>query len=307
MSNPVRLILRILLFVTLAVVGLGMFKVVKHGVIQYDSSWAVYLFALSFWGMMLRWDYKSGLKKKIKKEEYKVENEEKYNQIFLSIISHLLDFDSNSKDEEFKFIEKSFLRFFSEKKTDYLIASLIKDHLENKIDLEALCIAALTEFSESELDQMMYLIIGIATADKVLSNNEEAILIKIIDFTQFSKERYQSILAQFSYKTEERLKREKEQKKWDGMNWEERGQHHKEKERQRFANKKPLFSIEQAFDILELKSSATLKEVKKKFKKLAMKYHPDRLTGLGEEHIKIGEEKFKQLVDAYEILKRYLG
>ncbi|OIQ36587.1 MAG: hypothetical protein BM555_02410 [Crocinitomix sp. MedPE-SWsnd] len=283
-----------------------MFKVVKKGVIQQDSLW-IYLLFCSFWGLLLWRDFKSKQKNKIKKEEYNVENERKYNQVFLSLVSHLLGSNSSSKDKEFEFIQSSFLRFFSQKKTEHLLARLVKDHLENKLDLEALCIAARSEFSPNELDQMIYLLVGISTADKVLSNAEEKTLLQIVKFTYFSEERYESILAQFQYKTEEYIKNKKDEEHWDNMNWEERGKYHQEKERQRFDNKKPAFGIDQAFRILELQPSATLKQVKKKFKKLAMKYHPDRLSQLGEDHIRIGEEKFKQIVNAYEILKSHLG
>ena len=40
---------------------------------------------------------------------------------------------------------------------------------------------------------------------------------------------------------------------------------------------------------------------------MAMKYHPDKLTGLGEDVKKAGEEKFRSVKDAYDHLKKVRG
>jgi DnaJ like chaperone protein len=62
-----------------------------------------------------------------------------------------------------------------------------------------------------------------------------------------------------------------------------------------------------AYKMLEITKSATDSEVKKAYRKMAKKYHPDKLQGLGIEHIKGGEEKFLQIQDAYEKIKNERG
>ena len=47
--------------------------------------------------------------------------------------------------------------------------------------------------------------------------------------------------------------------------------------------------------------------MKKAYRKLARKYHPDKLQHLGEEHVKGAEEKFKQVQKAYEQLQNERG
>ena len=52
------------------------------------------------------------------------------------------------------------------------------------------------------------------------------------------------------------------------------------------------------YDILGLSKSASDSEIKSSYRKLAMKYHPDRNPG-----DKKAEEKFKEISESYEILK----
>lgn len=59
-------------------------------------------------------------------------------------------------------------------------------------------------------------------------------------------------------------------------------------------------SADKYYEILGLKKGATLSEVKKAYRNLALKYHPDRIGHLGEEYRKIAEEKFKSISEAHQ-------
>ena len=52
------------------------------------------------------------------------------------------------------------------------------------------------------------------------------------------------------------------------------------------------------YDILGLSKSASDSEIKSSYRKLAMKYHPDRNPG-----DKKAEDKFREIAESYEILK----
>ncbi len=62
-----------------------------------------------------------------------------------------------------------------------------------------------------------------------------------------------------------------------------------------------------AYKILEVESSATNEDVKKAYRRMAMKYHPDKLATMGEEIQHAAQEKFKKVNEAYELIKKERG
>jgi DnaJ like chaperone protein len=59
-----------------------------------------------------------------------------------------------------------------------------------------------------------------------------------------------------------------------------------------------------SYKILELEPSSTNDEVKKAYRRMAMKYHPDKVSHLGDDFRKSAEEKFKKVNEAYEKIKK---
>ena len=62
-----------------------------------------------------------------------------------------------------------------------------------------------------------------------------------------------------------------------------------------------------AYAVLELSPSASDDEVKSAYRRMAMKYHPDKVATLGPEVQKAASEKFRQIQEAYETIKRQRG
>ncbi len=62
-----------------------------------------------------------------------------------------------------------------------------------------------------------------------------------------------------------------------------------------------------AYKILEITPEASDDEVKKAYRKMAVKYHPDKVSHLGEDIQKAAKEKFQQVQDAYDKIKKERG
>ena len=62
-----------------------------------------------------------------------------------------------------------------------------------------------------------------------------------------------------------------------------------------------------AYAVLELSPSASDDDVKKAYRRMAMKYHPDKVSTLGPDVQRAASEKFRQVQEAYETIKRQRG
>jgi len=62
-----------------------------------------------------------------------------------------------------------------------------------------------------------------------------------------------------------------------------------------------------SYRILEIEPTSSDEEVKKAFRRMAMKYHPDKVSHLGEDFKKVAHEKFRKVQDAYDQIKKERG
>lgn len=76
-----------------------------------------------------------------------------------------------------------------------------------------------------------------------------------------------------------------------------------------FESIKSMFysAIDRDYKMLEITKNASIEEVKKAYRKMVKKYHPDKLVGLGKEHLKGAQEKFQNIQSAYERIKKERG
>ena len=62
-----------------------------------------------------------------------------------------------------------------------------------------------------------------------------------------------------------------------------------------------------AYTALEIEPSASDEEVKKAYRRMAMKYHPDKVANAGEQIRQQATEKFRKINEAYEHIKKARG
>jgi DnaJ like chaperone protein len=62
-----------------------------------------------------------------------------------------------------------------------------------------------------------------------------------------------------------------------------------------------------AYKVLEIEQAVTDEEVKKAYRKMALKLHPDKVAYLGEDFRKAAEAKFRKVNEAYETIKKERG
>ena len=76
-----------------------------------------------------------------------------------------------------------------------------------------------------------------------------------------------------------------------------------------FISIKAMFfkEIDGDYKILEIDKDVSDEDVKKSYRKMAVKYHPDKVSHLGEEFQHSAKEKFQKVQEAYENIKKQRG
>ena len=78
-----------------------------------------------------------------------------------------------------------------------------------------------------------------------------------------------------------------------------------------FSSIEAMFSkeknIDNAYDILGVSQTASDDQIKTVYRKMVKKYHPDKLTGVSEDVVKMAKEKFQSVKDAYDKIRQQRG
>lgn len=76
-----------------------------------------------------------------------------------------------------------------------------------------------------------------------------------------------------------------------------------------FESVKSMFyrDINSDYHILGIESTATEEEIKRAYRQMAIRYHPDKVMQMGEEYQKGAKEKFQKILEAYENIKKARG
>lgn len=138
----------------------------------------------------------------------------------------------------------------------------------------------------------------LAALDKVIDRKEEKLLIAIakqIGINEIGRENIR-------YKYRAFLTSEKEQKTENEKNKKQNQQQHENK--QATQEQKRNF-LSDYYQILEIEETATIIEIKKAYRQMAIKYHPDKVLHQTTEIKQIAKERFLIIQDAYHKLKKY--
>ena len=66
-------------------------------------------------------------------------------------------------------------------------------------------------------------------------------------------------------------------------------------------------NVNSDFEVLGITANATDEEIKRAYRAMAVKHHPDKVTHMGEEYQKGAKEKFQKIQEAYENIKKARG
>ena len=201
----------------------------------------------------------------------------------MMLSSIVMKADGVTMKSELNFVKSFFAQQFGQSRSQVYLTNL-KTYLEQDISIEKVCDIINNNINQSSKVQLLHYMIGIAVADGEMSNTEMQVLRRITQALRINQQTFNSILAMFNFQ-------------------QQGGGYH---QRTNTANNNGV-SLDNAYKILGIDESANEAEIKKAYRKLAIKYHPDKVAQLGEEFQKGAKEKFQKVQDSYEKIKESKG
>ena len=185
----------------------------------------------------------------------------------LLLAAMVVKVDGKIKKEELDCVRAFFIRSFGKLKSDHYFK--IFNELKHKDfpSVRSVCLQINKHVNHKTRLQIVHFLFSIANSDRHIDDKEIDIIKKISKYFWINQYDFSSIEAMFSQ------------------------------------NK----NIENAYDILGISKSTKDEEVKKAYRKMIKKYHPDKLKDVSDDVVKMAKEKFQSVKDAYESIRKQRG
>ena len=247
-----------------------------HGSLLYALSFTFFLSLIFFPGNKV-------VKKKVRKKYEFLSSETDFSNSLIQLIAVVIRVDNKETDSEIRYVEKSLSNHFKGERIAQMLKSIKYNLKKESIDLIGICRLIRLNFQTASKVQLMHLLIGICAADGLLTKKEDQLLKKIAIEIRLPFITYKQLLNMFRFKFEG------------------------EQQKRKSGNSTSKSRIKLAFGVLGLEPTATETEIKKTYRKLAVRHHPDKVAHLGEEMFDTANDKFILISEAYELIKQQKG
>ena len=193
----------------------------------------------------------------------KVDNKTAFEISLLILSSVVIKSDGKVLKSELDYVKKFFTNTFGSKKSNEyfrMFNNLNKQDLNSK--LRQVCLQLNGNINHSSRLEIVHFLFGVAAADNEIHSKEIETIKKIATYMNINPYDFESIKSMLLA---------------DGTS-----------------------NSENWYKILGLTKNATDADVKKAYRKMAVKYHPDKLIGVSEDIKNLAEEKFLAVKEAYE-------
>ena len=211
-------------------------------------------------------------------------NQGQRNSFLMSLLvlsAAVIKADGRTTTQELNTLRKFFVKNFGANAANDA-EEIVKDLIRKDFNLYEVCVQVRSCMDYSQRLQLYHYLVELGACDG-LTQREIDVIEVIGTYIGLAKEDINSIFAQFG--------RYNSSNGGNGSN----------------GSNTSYSNNENNYKILGISPSATDDEVKKAYRKMAIKYHPDKVATLGEEVQKAAEEKFKTISQAYEAICKERG
>ena len=204
------------------------------------------------------------------------------NAALMVLIAAVMKVDGNVKKSELDYVKRFLLANYGEDRGKQML-KVLQQMVNQDIPIDQVCAQIKVNTDYSTRYHMVDFLFGIGGADGEFNQAELNMLRLIAQYLGISQSDYTSI-------------HERHVGYDDSSYSSGSGRSGGSRSASSTYNKDP-------YRVLGIDSSATDDEVKKAYRRMAMKYHPDRVAGMSEEMQRNAAEQMKEINQAYEVIK----
>lgn len=189
-------------------------------------------------------------------------------EALLVLIAAMMKADGNPKKTELDYVKRTLLQSLGSEEEAKRALHRLRDILQMDIDLGTVTMEIRYSVDYSTRLQIIHILYGIAMADGVLTQSEKNLVFRIGYAIGLATADIESLFSTYND----------------------------------FSKGNQTTNINAAYKILEINANASDDEVKKAYRNMVKKYHPDRVAQLGEAAQKEATNKFRKVQEAYETI-----
>ena len=239
------------------------------GTLIYTGLAGILIFIALFWGFSY-W----AQKKVATYEQSQTESHNRFVWLLVNVLMHTAKIDGRITKDEIQTIHRFFQYNLNYNQTKMLwVKEIIKEATGSSPSLESLLEEFKTTFAYEPRLILLELVFQILYTKHDVPENELQIARRIAAFLEISSYDQRTIEAKYKYGSQ-------------------------------YSTTPDQNNVAHYYATLGLEKGATMDEIKKAYRKLSMKYHPDKVRHLGDEFQQIAETKMKEINAAYDYFKK---
>lgn len=256
------------------------------------------------------------------------ENNFKY--CILVLLGEVMKADGKLMSCELDRVKATIRRYYKNEDEQKAALKQFQTILDNKHNIEAICSSINKRLNYIAKSELIMELLAVAYADDHLDSTEDAIIQKIIKNLNITSQEYKSIYMLFMKKYKQGYyngERSQQSSYYNNneskYNNSSSGSNSNSYNRSSNSNSNSGYnngysnsnsnsnnyrrssgiSVNEAYEILGVAGNASDAEIKKAYRVLAMKYHPDNAAALGEEAVRQSTESMKKINEAWDVVK----